>query len=472
MKREVGSWRVLLKAYQLLTALKEQGISCNKKEHGKEICDKYDTLNYEEDKESHASGHSKEGLSTVTSTFFVVGDVVGAGVVALPYALKLVGYYGVPMFMLCSALMCYCGILLAKSCSKIMKNIDRTQLRDPYPRLGYEASGNVGKGITTVSLAINQVLTCIVFILLAGEILLELFPSSPWDHMSYRSQLRIWFCSCGFFLLPFTFLGTPKDFQGIGFLAMVTSGIAVLLICLMLGYISGFPVENDKNIKITGDGFLHSFGTVLFGFGGVSIFPTIQNDMKKPENFVYSITIGYSIISFIYIGTPLAAYIVLGDLIKEDLLTTFTYLDLFYTRHLFRTFCMAAQACICGHVLCAFVLNINPIYQQFEGVIGIPTTFCWQRVLSRTLWMFAILTTAVVVPAFGPVLSFVGGSFAALLGIILPVVFYARIHGKLPLWNEILFVIIIIIALLGSVGNAYVEIKNIINVVFDKYHHT
>lgn len=86
--------------------------------------------------------------------------------------------------------------------------------------------------------------------------------------------------------------------------------------------------------------------------------------------------------------------------------------------------------------------------------------------------MAFILFTAVVIPAFGPVLSFVGGSFAALLGIILPVVFYARLMGKIPWWKEVMFVCIIIVALLGSFGNGYVEIKNILNVIFDKYHHT
>jgi len=413
-----------------------------------------------------------EGLSVVTAIFFVVGDVIGAGVVALPYAMKLVSWIGIPMFIFCSSLMCYCGILLAKACAKMMEGLDRSTLRDPYPRLGQTASGKGGKYITTVSLAINQVLTCIVFILLAGEIFLELFPSSPWDHFTYRMQLRIWFCMCGVFLLPFTFLGTPKDFKGIGFLAMATSGLAVVMIAIMLGYISSYEVDNDKNLMLNGEGFLHAFGTVLFGFGGVSIFPTIQNDMKHPEKFVTSVTVGYIIISTIYVILPLAAYIILGDLIKEDLLTTFSYLELYFSNHLFRTMCMAAQACICGHVLCAFVLNMNPIYQQIEGSMGIPIHFCWQRVLNRTLWMIGILCVAVVVPAFGPVLSFVGGSFAALLGIILPVVFYARLEGSLPLWKEILFVFIILIALLGSVGNAYVEIKNIYNVVFDKYHHS
>lgn len=86
--------------------------------------------------------------------------------------------------------------------------------------------------------------------------------------------------------------------------------------------------------------------------------------------------------------------------------------------------------------------------------------------------MFFILFTAIVIPAFGPVLSFVGGSFAALLGIILPVVFYTKLMGEIPWWKEVLFVMIIVVALFGSVGNGYVEIKNIVNVITDKYHHT
>ena len=314
------------------------------------------------------------GLTVMTSVFFVVGDVIGAGVVALPYAMKLVSYLGLPLFIMCSTLMCYCAVLLAQSCAKIMKTIDRNNLRDPYPRLGLEAAGKPGKYITTFSLAVNQVLTCIVFILLAGEIFLELFPSSPWDHFSYRLQLRIWFCICGAFLLPFTFLGTPKDFKGIGFMAMATSGLAVVMIAIMLGYLAPYPVDNDKSLKITVDGFLHSFGTILFGFGGVSIFPTIQNDMKEPEKFVKSVTFGYLIVASIYVTLPLASYIILGDIIREDLLTTLSYLELYFTNHMFRTMCMVAQACICGHVMCAFVLNVNPVYQQFEGFIGIPTS--------------------------------------------------------------------------------------------------
>ena len=42
----------------------------------------------------------------------------------------------------------------------------------------------------------------------------------------------------------------------------------------------------------TFDGFFNAFGTILFGFGGASIFPTIQIDMKRPEKFPLTVAIG------------------------------------------------------------------------------------------------------------------------------------------------------------------------------------
>jgi len=39
-------------------------------------------------------------------------------------------------------------------------------------------------------------------------------------------------------------------------------------------------------------GFFTAFGKILFAFGGASIFPTIQIDMKKPNKFSLTVTIG------------------------------------------------------------------------------------------------------------------------------------------------------------------------------------
>ena len=38
--------------------------------------------------------------------------------------------------------------------------------------------------------------------------------------------------------------------------------------------------------------FFTAFGKILFAFGGASIFPTIQVDMKDPKKFSFAVVMG------------------------------------------------------------------------------------------------------------------------------------------------------------------------------------
>lgn len=299
--------------------------------------------------------------------------MVGAGIVALPYAMKLANYYGIPLFIISSLIMCYSGYLLAKACNHILgSEVDREEMRAPYAALGERACGKATRHVVTFTLNISLVLTCIVFILLAGEVFSVLI-DLPLSAVSHRNKLRVWFAICGAFLLPLTLFGTPKDFWGIALLASLTSGIAVALITANLVWVTKSGLVRPSPPPTNFEKIVASFGTVLFGFGGVTIFPTIQNDLKEPKDFHIAVVVGYSIVTAIYVGIPLASYFVLGDLIGEDILTTLTNLPIFAESKIFRCLVIVAQGLICGHVLCAFILNINPVHQQLEGHFGIPT---------------------------------------------------------------------------------------------------
>ncbi len=305
---------------------------------------------------------------------FVTGDVVGAGIVALPYAMKLANYYGIPMFIIASLTTCYSGFLLAKACNHIMgAEVDREEMRAPYASLAERACGKTTRHAVTFTLNMSLILTCIVFLLLAGEIFSVLI-DLPWETVSHRNKLRVWFAICGGVLLPLTLLGTPKDFWGVALLASLTSGIAVILLTANLVWVTKTDLQRPVPPKTNFQGIMASFGTILFGFGGVTIFPTIQNDLKEPKDFFIAVIAGYSIVSVIYIGIPTAAYFVLGDLIQEDILTAFVHLPIYADSKVFKCFIIVTQGLICGHVLCAFILNINPVYQQMEGHFGIPTS--------------------------------------------------------------------------------------------------
>lgn len=74
---------------------------------------------------------------------------------------------------------------------------------------------------------------------------------------------------------------------------MVSTLVAVILVC----YGSWLDKEcynkqSISNFKLD-EAFSH-LGTLLFSFGGHSAFPTIQVDMKKPEDFNKSSYFGFT----------------------------------------------------------------------------------------------------------------------------------------------------------------------------------
>ena len=75
--------------------------------------------------------------------------------------------------------------------------------------------------------------------------------------------------------------------------AVLTTAVASILILTQI-------VRDASNVPtpffapLDFKSFLMAFGLLSFGFGGHQVFPTIQVDMKRPENFVYSAAFGLS----------------------------------------------------------------------------------------------------------------------------------------------------------------------------------
>ena len=327
--------------------------------------------------EDKSAGKAPQGLSILGAISFIVGDIVGAGIVTLPYTMQLISWWGVPMFFLGSLLMCFCGILLSKGCLVCFHNVaNRETIRDPYPQVGERAYGVKMKNFVIIILNVSLLFACIVFLLLLGEIATQILPW-PVETISHRNQLRVWFAICGAALLPFTFLGTPKDFWGVGPLASIASVVASILILLnvvMVGHSEGYKIP--QRVSVDPETILAVFGTIQFTFGGISIFPTIQNDLNEPAKFPQAVAISYCVVFFIYTGVSVAAFVVLDGRIQEDILTTFIGMDLYKACPYFRMYVTLAQGLVCIHILCAFILIINPVNLQLEAQFGVPISKC------------------------------------------------------------------------------------------------
>jgi vesicular inhibitory amino acid transporter len=79
---------------------------------------------------------------------------------------------------------------------------------------------------------------------------------------------------------------------------------------------------------------------------------------------------------------------------------------------------------ITGHLLSAFNIILNPVFQGVEKIFKAPSKFSLKRVIVRGCVLAFVLFIAQSLPNFGPILSFIGGSTVSLSSFILPCIFY------------------------------------------------
>ena len=75
---------------------------------------------------------------------------------------------------------------------------------------------------------------CAVFILLASENLNSLIDLNL-TSISAKSEYRVWLVICTAVVLPFTWLGTPKNFWPIALFAIISTSVALSLIMIKIG---------------------------------------------------------------------------------------------------------------------------------------------------------------------------------------------------------------------------------------------
>lgn len=85
---------------------------------------------------------------------------------------------------------------------------------------------------------------------------------------------------------------------------------------------------------------------------------------------------------------------------------------------------------ITGHLLTAFNIILNPVFQMTEHLFRTPEAFSLKRFLVRSGILLLVLFIAQSVPNFGPILSFIGGSTVSLSSFILPCIFYVLLCRK------------------------------------------
>lgn len=357
--------------------------------------------------------NSVHGLTIWTTAVFIVGEIAGGGVLALPKAVEDTGWIGLPLLLVFTLTSSYTGIIISKSWIIIQNRFPEysQHVPDPYPVIGEKAYGKFGRHLVTFCINFTLFGASTVYLILASDNI-ETLMSDVTKDISYC----YWILILGGALIPITCFGTPKDFWPIGVGATLSTGIACVLILIQVLHDNeSTPAVRHTPTKMMT--FSAAFGTIVFSLSGHPAFPTLITDMKKKSDFKWSILVGYTIVLCMYLPTTSSGYFVYGKDLNSNILKNMTSGPITYIIEILLTL----------HLIFGFLILINPVCQELEAKFGVPKVFTWKRCVARSIIVVSVIFVAESVPHFGAILSLVGGSTTTLLSYILPCLFYLKL---------------------------------------------
>ncbi|XP_038071561.1 amino acid transporter AVT1F-like [Patiria miniata] len=418
--------------------------------------------------------HRKLGVPIVV--FMIIGKVVGGGLIWFPKALSEAGWFGFIVMLIAMATSTFTGVLLARSWLVLM-NWFPAKYRDeinrfPYPSIGYETFGDVGRRVTAVLIGLYSFGFSVALYLVAADSLSLFFRL-----LDVRISLCVWIPVIIAGSAPLLWFGTPKDMVAVGIAMGSTTVLGTL--ALITGSILDIGEYPDPGpVTPTFASVAGAMGLVMSAFGGQFVIPTLQHDMKSPADMQLSAALGYLGIGTTYVAIGLPTFLIYGNIYEihgaDNVLALLTT----------KPIQVIIIIMLSSHLIAACVFMNNPTFQDLENYLNIPYDISWKRILLRSAYSALMLFVAASVPSFPVYLSVVGGALAATVNGILPSVLYLKLCSLEPpdgaepegplRWHQTLVICIVITvslfaAFTSSISGVYNILQNTHNVTLPCY---
>ncbi|XP_018008459.1 amino acid transporter AVT1B [Hyalella azteca] len=392
-------------------------------------------------------GDRINGLGYLMVAYFLVTTVVGAGFLSLPKAVANTGWIGIPLILLFGGSVGFAVTRLGRTWLILEERWPkyREPARQPYMDMAEKAFGTIGRRICFGCVMFTLVGDGIAFLVLMAGMVNSIIPAV---------SVCGWILIFAVLLWPTSFFGTPKDFWLVSIFAVVATGVTIVAILIQL--FLDIPLHPDPQYpNPTIKSFFLGFSAIVFAFGGVSVFPTLQNDMANRREWWKSVIIGFAVIFALYLPVTIAGYVIIGvDVSSNILLDASSGVNI--------TIAITLNVV---NLLMTYIICFNPVAQALEDICNVPNSFNWKRVLLRTAVVVFEVFFALAVPDFGAILNLIGGSTISILSFIFPPLMYMRLTDMtrdetwhedakdrtIPLWERIYLWMIVVVAAIGSV---------------------
>lgn len=407
------------------------------------------------DAEGGEGAAPRGGMGWEMTAFFLVAQMAGAGFLSLPKGVANSGWMGVVMILTFCVGIGFSGTKLGECWVILEERWPERFLggsRQPYMDIAEKSLGRPGRIVALASVVITLLGGSTVFLILMASFMNELIGSV---------SVCAWVLVMAAVVMPFTWLGTPKDFWQASVIAVVSTAIAcfVIFIELMMEIPEDFPPEYRNPTVFS---FALGFGAILFAFGGASVFPTIQNDMADRSQFSSSIVFAFGGLMIMYLPVAIGGYVVKGyDVAGNILLGVDTT----------RWWIKGAIVMEILNLMGTYIISCNPVSQVFEDQLGIEKKFSWRRCALRSCIVLGEVVVGLAVPSFDKILNLIGGSTVTICSFLLPGIMYLRLCDMkgnwpkrvVPLWERTALILIVCVGVIGGIVSTATAIWDILD---------
>ncbi|KAG6601432.1 Amino acid transporter AVT1J, partial [Cucurbita argyrosperma subsp. sororia] len=363
-----------------------------------------------------------------------INALSGVGILSIPFALSQGGWLSLILLSLVAAVCWYTGLLL-KRCMDANPSV-RT-----YPDIGWLAFGFKGKIMVSIFVYMELYLVAVEFLILEGDNLQKLFPSSGFKVGSVSVEgKQMYMVLAAVFILPTTWL------KSLGLLAYVSFGgvlaSVVLVLCVAwVGAVDGVGFnQRDELLKL--QGLPTTLSLFLFCYCGHAVFPMLSNSMNNKTQFPKVLMVCFVTSTMSYGSMAILGYLMYGDNIKSQV-TLNLPTD--------KTSTKVAIYTTLINPITKYAAIINPIAIAIEEASRLFATRS-MAILMRTLLLFTTLILALSIPFFAYVMAFTGAFLSVTNGILIPCLCYLKINKSARKFGWELVVIVGILVMGFSVG--------------------
>ncbi|KAK0091742.1 hypothetical protein PV326_002765 [Microctonus aethiopoides] len=210
----------------------------------------------------------------------VTNAIQGMFIVSLPFAVLRGGYWAIAAMIGIAHICCYTGKILVECLYELDTTTgQRVRVRDSYVAIAKECFGpRWGARAVNVAQIIELLMTCILYVVVCGDLMIGTFPEGAID-------ARSWMMLVGIFLIPLAFL---KSLHSVSVLSFWCTMSHILINVIIIGYcILEIGDWGWSKVKwsIDMETFPISLGVIVFSYTSHIFLPTLEGNLTDRSTF-------------------------------------------------------------------------------------------------------------------------------------------------------------------------------------------